>query len=363
MIVLKSGSFAAVVFLCSWCTDYPLSNRSRTRCTITRSYARALVTMPLALPVHLMSLIFHQLFDLGREPKDVAQEHGVTPRAVRRWKQNWRLSGTPRAPKGGCKTGRPRVCTPMQEESLFHHINEDPSIYLDEMAWYLFDCFGVKPCIATVFNILTRDKWSRKRATKLAAQRNDELRAIWLAKRLHWRVDQLVFLDETASCERTGDRKYGWSPIGHPCTTNQYLDRSLRYSVLPALTVNGYLDDPLIVVGGVTADAFAEWFEETVIPQLQPDSIVVLDNAKIHHGQAFKDLVAAHGVRIEYLPPYSQDYNPIEYSFNALKLWVKRNIGDLSAFADFEAFMRYGIEQVKSDIDARGWFRKCQYCE
>jgi transposase len=163
MIVLKSGSFAAVVFLCSWCTDYPLSNRSHTRCTITRSYARALVTMPLALPVHLMSLIFHQLFDLGREPKDVAQEHGVTPRAVRRWKQNWRLSGTPRAPKGGCKTGRPRVCTPMQEESLLHHINEDPSIYLDEMAWYLFDCFGVKPCIATVFNILTRNKWSRKR--------------------------------------------------------------------------------------------------------------------------------------------------------------------------------------------------------
>jgi transposase len=133
--------------------------------------------------------------------------------------------------------------------------------------------------------------------------------------------------------------------------------------VLPALTVNGYLDDPLIVVGGVTADAFAEWFEETVIPQLQPDSIVILDNAKIHHGQAFKDLVAAHGVRIEYLPPYSPDYNPIEYSFNALKLWVKRNIGDLSAFADFEAFMRYGIEQVKIDTDARGWFRKCQYCE
>jgi hypothetical protein len=106
--------------------------------------------------------------------------------------------------------------------------------------------------------------------------------------RLYWRIEQLVFLHETASCERTGDRKYGWSLVGSPCFTEQYLNHFLRYSVLPALTVNGYLDDPLICIGGITADMFAEWFEEKVIPQLAPDSIVILDNAKIHHSQRFK---------------------------------------------------------------------------
>jgi transposase len=88
-------------------------------------------------------------------------------------------------------------------------------------------------------------------------------------------------------------------------------------------------------------DAFTEWFEEKVIPQLAPDSIVILDNASIHYGQQFTDLVAAHGVRVEYLPPYSPGYNPIEQSFNVLKMWVKRNIGDLSMFPDFESFFIY----------------------
>jgi transposase len=103
-------------------------------------------------------------------------------------------------------------------------------------------------------------------------------------------------------------------------------------------------------------------FEAKVIPQLVPDAIVILDNAKIHHGAAFKDLCAAHGVRVEYLPPYSPDYNPIEQSFNALKAWVNRHIGELSAFPDFPSFMWYGIEQLSMEVEAKGRFAKAGYC-
>lgn len=317
--------------------------------------------MPSALPDHEMTLIFHRLFNLDWDPLEIAQEHRVTVRAVRRWRKNWQLFGTPRPPRGCCKMGRPRICTLAQEESLLQYISDNPSVYLDEMAWYLFDCYSLRPKVATIFNILSRHNWNRKLATKLAAQRNETLRASWLAKRMNWRVEQLVFLDETASCERTGNRKYGWSPVGTACIADQYLDRSQRWSVLPALTVDGYLTDPLLCLGGVTAELFAEWFEDKVIPQLQPDSIVILDNAKIHHGQRFKDLAKAYGIHVEYLPPYSPDYNPIELSFNVLKAWVRRNIGDLSAFRNFEAFMRYGIEQLRDNIDARGWFMHCGY--
>ena len=31
------------------------------------------------------------------------------------------------------------------------------------------------------------------------------------------------------------------------------------------------------------------------------------------------------GVRLEYLPPYSPDYNPIEEAFAELKAWMKKN--------------------------------------
>jgi hypothetical protein len=38
--------------------------------------------------------------------------------------------------------------------------------------------------------------------------------------------------------------------------------------VLPALTLEGYLEDPLIVKGAITIDLFEEWFEGKVLPQL-----------------------------------------------------------------------------------------------
>ncbi len=54
-----------------------------------------------------------------------------------------------------------------------------------------------------------------------------------------------------------------------------------------------------------------------------PYSILVLDNAFIHKGQYLLDICNAKGVRVEYLPPYSPDLNPvcsIYYKFKINKL-------------------------------------------
>lgn len=42
-----------------------------------------------------------------------------------------------------------------------------------------------------------------------------------------------------------------------------------------------------------------------------PYSVLVLDNASIHKGQRLRNLCENKGVRLEYLPPYSPDYNPV----------------------------------------------------
>ena len=42
-----------------------------------------------------------------------------------------------------------------------------------------------------------------------------------------------------------------------------------------------------------------------------PYSILVLDNASIHKEQYLIDICNAKGVRIEYLPLYSSDFNPV----------------------------------------------------
>jgi transposase len=74
-----------------------------------------------------------------------------------------------------------------------------------------------------------------------------------------------------------------------------------------------------------------------------PLSVIVLDNAPIHHTQEIYDtfdhwgesLLAAYcpcssvlslsGVQTEYLPPYSPDLNPIKEAFSKIKSFVHRH--------------------------------------
>ncbi len=53
-------------------------------------------------------------------------------------------------------------------------------------------------------------------------------------------------------------------------------------------------------------------------------SVLVMDNARIHHDNDLVTAIEDIGGRVLYLPPYSPDFNPIETAFSALKSWLKR---------------------------------------
>lgn len=61
------------------------------------------------------------------------------------------------------------------------------------------------------------------------------------------------------------------------------MNRSERWSILLALTVNGYLPGSLVLQGSITKEVFAWWLLNRVLPQLSPRSIIVIDNASVHH--------------------------------------------------------------------------------
>jgi len=58
-----------------------------------------------------------------------------------------------------------------------------------------------------------------------------------------------------------------------------------------------------------------------------PYSVLVMDNVSIHKGQHLLDICNAKGVRVEYLPPYSPDLNPvcdiIDYKFIIIVFLLK----------------------------------------
>lgn len=53
------------------------------------------------------------------------------------------------------------------------------------------------------------------------------------------------------------------------------------------------------------------------------NSIVIMDNAKIHHGYGVVHLLERLGVLVFYLPPYSPNFNPIEELFSKNKSYLR----------------------------------------
>ena len=54
------------------------------------------------------------------------------------------------------------------------------------------------------------------------------------------------------------------------------------------------------------------------------NSVLVLDNAKIYHDQELLDYLNAFSIKVEFLPPYSPNLNPIESAFSTIKQFLKR---------------------------------------
>jgi hypothetical protein len=199
-----------------------------------------------------------------------------------------------------------------------------PSSYVDEMVWFVWDEFEVVVSEVTMRRWMRKKKYTKKLLSKRALERSQELRDHWMERVQHWHVEQVVCVDESAANERTPDRKYGWAPIGSTPVEDVPTVRSKRWSILPAYTLDGYLSYELFQ-GSFTAERFNNFVRNQVLPHMAPFepggrrlSVLVLDNARIHRTHELEDMCAEAGVRLEFLPPYCPDFNPIEASFHGI---------------------------------------------
>jgi len=174
-------------------------------------------------------------------------------------------------------------------------------------------------------------------------------------------AEQFIVVDESACNEKELDRRWGWHERETAYRmTNSVATRSNWWSILPAIGVNGYPEYETYQ-SSFNKERFA-LFVRNRWPA--PRSVLIMDNCTIHHGTIIEDLCTEAGVTLEYLPPYSSDFSPIEESFSVLKSWIRRN-RDLAepfvAMDTFELLFHAAISGASMQGRAREFFRACHY--
>jgi DDE superfamily endonuclease len=93
-----------------------------------------------------------------------------------------------------------------------------------------------------------------------------------------------------------------------------------------------------------------------------PLSVLILDNAKIHQGFELLELADQFGVRIEFLPPYSPDLNPIEEAFSKIKHFLRRHQDYYGTTrGDGILYDMYEVLDIITSSDAEGYFAHAGY--
>ena len=88
----------------------------------------------------------------------------------------------------------------------------------------------------------------------------------------------------------------------------------------------------LITEGTMNGKRFTRFVRDVLLPHLNPfnginpRSVVIMDNASIHHVEKVIDLVENQaGAKMCFLSPYSPDLNPAEGVFSQVKSVMKQN--------------------------------------
>lgn len=167
---------------------------------------------------------------------------------------------------------------------------------------------------------------------------------------------KLKFIDETGA--HLGlTRLFGRAAPGQRVVEATPGYSGAHYTSVAALGLGG-VSAPWIFEGAMNTLAFETYVEVVLSPSLHRGDIVVLDNLSAHKSARVSELIHARGARLEFLPPYSSDFNPIELC------WAKvKNALRAAKARTFDALVEALAKALKTITaqDIQAWFAHCGF--
>ena len=265
-------------------------------------------------------------------------------KTAERWFQNYLMFGETLFETSKCKKSMlegkdRRIWLQSDTDALKVIVDSNPGYYLDEIIYRLKQATDTRWSPSSVWKKIRQElRYSLQRVAERALEQ-DQLERLEYQETLKLAVyDQpelLLYIDESQKGKNESRRRRWWSPRGRTPTrvTMFNWEPSKQYTLIAACDINGFIpqacdlilrgnslqeeiDNPLI--GTVGTERVELWVEQFLVPVLgnyskgEPRSVVVLDNATVHHSPKIRQLILSAGAVIIYLAPYGPDLNPVE---------------------------------------------------
>lgn len=169
-------------------------------------------------------------------------------------------------------------------------------------------------------------------------------------------ADDLVVLDEFGS-NLNMTRRYARAARGQRAVDRIPRNTPTNTTTISSLSVDG-IGPSMQFLGGLHAALFETYIETVLGPSLRAGQIVILDNLHAHKRSRVRELLAARGCTLLYVPPYSPDYSPIELAFAKIKACLRR-VAARSRDALTDAIA--DALPLISAVEARAFFRHCSF--
>ena len=284
-----------------------------------------------------------------KSPSEIAGILFISEKSVRRYIQRLLRTGDVTAWRQ--RHGPMKILNRVDEFELLLRVIRNPTVYLRELSAYLFHKTGREASLSTLSRFLQSSNFSRKKLKTIASRRCEKKRSHFKAVTVsnpYYLPEMFVFIDEVGFDFRNGIRRYGYAPRGKEATEKFPVFYNKRKNTIAAISMSGVLD-AVTYDHNVSGETFANFLRKNMLQHFQPfngtnpHSIVVMDNASIHHTEEVTGLLQSIGVLVKFLPPYSPDLNPIEEVFSKVKYFIR---------AESSRLMRSAIGYRKLIVEA-----------
>ena len=128
-------------------------------------------------------------------------------------------------------------------------------------------------------------------------------------------------------------REYGYASRGQQVFGHIRGRKYQRCGIVAAKMADRILA-PFQYTGTMDSGLFESWFSDQLLPSLDKDTVIVMDNASFHSKKRLFFAAQNAGCRLLFLPPYSPDLNPIENFWAWLKRFLRKILPDAASFDD-----------------------------